>query len=248
MNELDALVLAGRVNRGALAGEEEVPFEALIDVAGRPMVRHVVEALAAARSVAGIVVVGPARLLRPHLPAEVILVEPGGNLVASMRNGFRALAEKRPCLVVASDIPLVTGAMLDEFVEACRSTGASLCCPIVPREVCESRFPEVRRTYASLREGTFTLGNCFYVAPEAREPVLAQLEVFYALRKRPLRLARQLGLRMIVKYLLRTASLGELEALAAARLGVPARAVVCRHPEIGVDVDKPADLILARSV
>jgi hypothetical protein len=64
-----------------------------------------------------------------------------------------------------------------------------------------------------------------------------------ALRKRPLALARLIGLDILLKLLLGRLSLHELEARARRILGVEARALVTPYPEVGVDVDQEEDLV-----
>lgn len=243
----DALVLAGRPNTGALAAVSPEPWEALIDIAGRPMVVRVVDALRQADRVARIAVVGPSGPLGEVLPPGVLVVEAGGTLEENLRRGFAALApQDRPVLVTACDVPLLTGATVDAFLAACAERPAAFHYPIVERAACEARFPGVRRTYAALREGTFTGGNIFLVAPSVVGPLLDLLERFYAARKSPLRLAWLLGPGILVKFLLRRASIGDVERLFVRLTGQVGRAVIFPHPEVGVDVDKPDDLDLVR--
>ncbi|MCH1927236.1 hypothetical protein L6232_20735, partial [Shewanella sp. C31] len=64
-----------------------------------------------------------------------------------------------------------------------------------------------------------------------------------ALRKRPLALARMIGLDVLLKLLLGRLSVAELEARAGRILGVEARALLTPFPEVGVDVDREADLV-----
>jgi hypothetical protein len=100
----------------------------------------------------------------------------------------------------------------------------------------------MRRTYARLKEGSFTGGNLMRLDPELffqAEPLVKRL---IALRKRPLALARLVGLDVLFKLLVGRLSVAELEARAERLLGVPVKAVVAAYPEIGVDADKPEDL------
>ena len=67
-------------------------------------------------------------------------------------------------------------------------------------------------------------------------------------RKSPLRQARMLGgIRPLIKFLLGRMSLAEGEQRASRALGIRGRAVVCPYPEVGMDVDKPFQLEIARA-
>ncbi len=266
---IDAVVLAGRPNTGALREAGAVPWEALIEIAGRPMAAHVVAALRQAAGVGRVVVVGP-EALGPAVGPDVTLVAPGGSLVENLRRGLAAAgagvalsADGRTpgvappaggvprggaVLLVGGDVPLLTGPMIDAFLAACEAVPASLHYPIIPRAECMARSPGARRTFVTVREGAFTGGNLFRVDSAAAPGLLDLAERFYAARKSPLRLAGLLGWGTVVKFLLKRAGIPELEAVVARLAGVPARAVIVADPEIGMDVDKPEDLKLAEAV
>jgi hypothetical protein len=124
-----------------------------------------------------------------------------------------------------------------------RAPEAALVYPIVPKEAVEARFPGNRRTYARLKEGTFTGGNLLLLDKALFFQALPLARRVVALRKRPLALARLIGLDILLKLLLGRLSLPELEARARRILGVEARALVTPYPEVGVDVDKEEDLV-----
>ncbi len=243
------MVLAGRPNVGAFSGVSEARWEALIDIDGRPMVIYVVEALRAATRVDRVAVVGPPEPLRAVLPGEVVLVENGESLSENLRRGFAALVPGNggnPVLVAGCDVPLITGPIVDAFLSACEQVPASLHYPVVERSVCEARFPGMRRTYATLTDGTFTGGNIFLVAPALVPVLLELLDRFYAARKSPWRLAWLLGPGILAKFVCKRASIRDIETLFLRLTGHVGRAVVVQYPEVGVDVDKPEDLKLVR--
>ncbi len=238
------IVLAGRRNRGALrAAAPDHEWEALVPLAGRPMGQYVVDALADV--VDRIVVAGPKELV----PTNGLWAEAGDDLLATLRAAVAAVPHgERELLLAAADAPLLTAASLRELLAAARMRGLGFGYPIVRRSACEAAFPGVRRTYVRLREGVFTGGNCLYVACEALPSLLGFAERVFAARKRPLQLARLLGGGMVVALLLGRARLDMAERVGTRLLGVPAGAVCSTDPGIGVDVDKPDDLVLCRRV
>lgn len=254
-----AIVLAGRLNTGAFKDISPEPFEALIDIAGRPMVSYVVDALIAAPGVGRIIVVGPQAHLAGKLEGVVEVVEHGAGLVENLGRGLAAAgagpgavdagagAANVPFLILGSDIPLITADVIERFLEACRQVPAFFHYPIVERSICIERFPDVRRTFVRVRDGVFTGGNVFLVRREAAPRLLDLVGSFFAARKSPLRLAGLLGWRTVFRFLTRRAAIAELEGVFTRLAAVPCRAVIFPHPEIGIDVDKPGDLELVRA-
>ncbi|HEY8449376.1 MAG TPA: nucleotidyltransferase family protein [Bacillota bacterium] len=243
---IGAVVLAGRPNTGALAGLGPEASEALIEIAGRPMLAHILEALAACAELDPICVVGPVTALSPWVDGRrVIAVPAGATLTENVRRGVAALAGRRWALILTSDIPLVRPQTIEEFLAHCDRQGARFFYPIVPRACYEQRFPGSRRTYARLADGVFTGGNAFFVDTEIVNGALELLDRFYAMRKSPLRLAQFLGPSFVVRLLLGRLRLVELEQRISQWVGAPGKAVICEHAEIGFDVDRPEDVAIA---
>jgi len=144
-------------------------------------------------------------------------------------------------LVATGDIPHLTEEAVRFVLD--KAPEAALVYPIVPKEAVEARFPRTKRTYARLREGTFTGGNLLLLDKSLFRKALPLARRVVALRKRPLALARLVGWDVLLKLLLGRLSLAEVEARAQRILGVEARALVTPYPEVGVDVDREEDLV-----
>jgi len=69
-----------------------------------------------------------------------------------------------------------------------------------------------------------------------------------ALRKKPLQMARLLGLYYLLKLITGRLSIAEIERRIEQKLHFKGAAVVTPFAEIGIDVDKPSDLALVREV
>lgn len=245
----DALVLGGGKNSPellTLTGTEE---EALVPLGEKVMAAYVVEALAASSQIARMAVVGPAKLREIlQVPKELIFAPPGRNMIASVINGFKALGPTGYFLVATVDIPLVTTAMVDDFLSRCTAPEIDFYYAVVRKEASEAKFPGVRRTYVRLREGTLTGGNLFLVRPEVVETALARGEAIYNLRKNPWGLVRLIGFRFALKFLLGRLPLAEAEKKFSNLLGLRGITVTSPYPEVGVDIDKPSDYLLAQRI
>lgn len=245
LERVDAVVLAGAPNDGPLQEVSDLPYEALIPMAGRPMVCYVVDALEEAPQIGRIVVVGPQEV-RSVLRSSTEMVVSAGSLVDNIQAGLAYLAPTRPVLVVTSDIPLITAEAIEDFIHRCKQVEADLYYPIVSKEVNELHYPKVQRTYVTLKDGTFTGGNMVLLQPE----ILAKCEEIISravgMRKKPVQLSRMLGLRFIIRYLLKRLEMAEIEDRAGMILGFSGKGIVSPYPEVGIDVDKPSDYHLVQ--
>lgn len=242
---VNAVVLAGSPNNGLLKECSPVSYEALIPIGSRMMVEYVCSALLASAYVEEVVVVGPAEQLAVLASPQVRLAPAGKTVLENVQIGLQAFPAARRVLVVTSDIPLITAGAIDDFLEQCRDQTVDLYYPVVSRGALESRYQNVRRTYVRLAEGVFTGGNLFLVKPEIFPRCLAKGEQLVAARKNPLRLARLVGLSFLIKFLTHRLSLTEAQEKVSRLLGIKGVAVISPFPEMGFDVDKPADLELA---
>lgn len=239
----NAVVLAGSPNTGSLKECSRAKSEALIKIGSRHMVEYVVETLLQSKLIGDIVVVGPQKELGKALKHPRVIVAEGGNTaVESLQVGLRHIETSTPVLIATSDIPLLSVEAVDDFIGLCRARQADVYYPIVSREVIEKTYPDVERTYVSLQEGVFTGGNLFLVNPLVVDKCADLAQVIVNLRKSPFRLCQLMGLKFIIKFLLKKLSLSEVEEKVSELFEITAVAVISGYPEIGVDVDKPSDL------
>ncbi len=224
MRGMDAIVLAGGREAWARGPKALYPF------GGRPLADWVLSALKGAGL--RVVYVGEAQGL--SVRPDLVLPDTGGIL----ENLASALPHTQGrVLVCTADLPYLTREAV-EFVLG-QDPKAALVYTIVPKEAVEARFPGSKRTYARLREGVFTGGNLLLLDRGLFEKALPLAKKVVALRKKPLALARLVGLDILVLYLLGRLSLGHLEARAQRILGLEARALIVPYAEVGMDLDRP---------
>lgn len=241
MSRVAALILAG----GAKSGQNR----ALTELAGRPMLDYVVEAVRGA--------IGPqCRLLVAGdvpLPAGCVAVAGGASMVDTLLAGTGALApSETQLLVVTADIPFLTVCSVVDFLEQSQSAGADFCWPIVRADVCAARFPGMKRTVLRLAEGTFTGGNLALLDPAFLRDRERTLQAAYARRKSVVGLARLLGPPLLLRlaasrFAPRLLSVVHAEQAVERVLGgARVRAIESPFPEIAADVDRPEDVALAQ--
>lgn len=244
------MVLAGQHNRdGPFSDAFPVSNEALVPVAGMPLLTWVLAGLRESRHLDRIVVVGPDDLrdkavaeLPPRIQHRIEMVAPGESLTDNIRRGFEALEGHAWILISTADIPLITASIVDEFINKCFKAKGSFFYPVVARETIESRYPGVERTYVKVAGRVLTGGNIFLVERRIIPQALDVVEQFYRARKNPLRLASLLGLGYIVKWAAGSLTLEELESKVSSMVGAQGRVIISSHPEVGLDIDKPSHI------
>jgi len=240
----DALVLAGGEANPALA--HGVPNKAFAPLSGRPMVEFVLGALRAARSIRRVAIVAPMPLPAGAAGYVDVAVADRGTLLDNVAAGLSALGGTSPVLATGADIPLLTPGAIDAFVEAGLALDAEIVYGVVRREDVCREFPGIRKTFVRLREGTLTGGSVILLDPRAFTRARSAIERAVRARKRPWELARLFGLRTVFGLLTGTLRIPALERRVAHLTGVRARALVCRTPEIAIDVDSQETLSIVR--
>lgn len=246
---MDILILAGGTASPELFEVAQQSERALIDIGGETLIAPLLRAAHAAFPAARLAIVGSEAVheaARAVVP-EIVPVTPGERMVDNLAAGARALQSEQ-LLVCSCDIPLITAEELREFVTAARAKGLDIAYPVVARTLCEAAFPGGRRTYARLRDGEFTGGNVVLL-PRVRVPALIELaNAAYGARKNPARLARMLGAALVLKFVMKTLGIADIEARASQVLGCHAGAVQVSRAAIAFDVDKPHDLEVVRKI
>ncbi len=241
---LNAVVLAGDKG-GSFCGEQS--NKALLTIKDKVMIEYVVNALKESTLVGRIAVIGPVRQLKPYLEERIdYLIEGEEDLLQNALKGLELFREDQRVLLVTSDIPMLTVEAVDHFIIQCQETRADLCYPIVRKEDNKSKFPEARRTYARLREGTFTGGNILYINPRVVNRCINFARKMIEYRKKPWKMCRVLGWDLVFGLVIGVLTIPGLEKRVSQLLNIEVAAVMSPYPEISNDVDKESDLVMVR--
>lgn len=248
MIRVDAVVLAGSVNDGRLREMSGESYEAMVTIGDKPMVSYVVETLRKSPLVNRIAIAGPESEMTGLFGGMegVVFAPAGATAIESCLNALELLQPEGPVLVATSDIPLLTPGSIADFIQRCAGQEADLFYPVVAKEINEKYFPGVERTYAKLKEGTYTGGNLFLLNPLVMKACAAKAELIVQRRKSPLALARMVGWMILLKLVFHQLTLQEAAAAFSGIFGIKGMAIVSLFPEVGIDVDKPSDLLLVR--
>lgn len=241
-----AVLLAGGPRDAVCTATPEAPNKAFVPIAGITLARRTLAALRSTPQVGGVIAVAPlGEPARTELSGVDELRADGPTMSQSLRSGLGGLPADELVLVAASDLPILSRAAIEEFLEIAERSGADVVYACVERACHEAHFPSVPHTWARLRDGTYCGGGLVALRPRALDALDRFLGKLGAARKNPLRLATIFGYDVLLRYATRQLRIADLERRASALLGLPAAAAICTHPEIAVNVDRPSDIALA---
>lgn len=249
---IDAIVLGGGQPQ---PGEPLYDYtggksKALLEIAGQPMIQWVLDALDASPQVGQIVVVGLDESAGLHASHPLIYLPDQGKVLSNIIVAARHLLKVRPAtqafLAVSGDIPALTAECVDWVAGMVARHHAEVYYSVVPRQVMETRFPDSHRTYARLKDAEVCGGDLNAFSMTALDSNLALWRALEAGRKSVLRQALTIGLDTLLLLLFRQLTIDAAVARVGQRLGLRAKALVSPYAELGMDVDKPAQLEMLR--
>jgi GTP:adenosylcobinamide-phosphate guanylyltransferase len=250
---MDAVIVAGGIPQPdePLYNYSNGQSKALIEIAGRPMVQWVLDALGDAKTIDRVVVVGLTDKMGLKCRKPLDFVSNEGRLLENLKSGTARVLQLNPraeyVLFVSSDIPSITGPMVDWVVETCRETKDDLYYNVIRRESMEERFPTSKRTYTRLKD----LELCGGDLNMARAKIVNENSEFWSkildARKNPAAQAVLIGPDIVFKFLFRSLTIDDVIQRVADKLGLKGRAILCPYPEIAMDVDKPHQLEIMRA-
>jgi GTP:adenosylcobinamide-phosphate guanylyltransferase len=250
---MNAIVTAGGIPlpEEPLYPETQGHPKALVDIAGKPMIQWVLDALSESKIVENVVIVGLTEKSSVTCKKSIHFIPNQGKMVENLRAGAEKVLEIEPkaeyVLIVSSDIPAITGEMVDWAVNAAMETKEDVYYNIIQREVMEKRFPRSKRTYTRLKDmevcgGDMNVGRIKLITGEDTD----LWEKITDARKSPLKQAALIGFDTLFLLLLRQLTLEKAAANIMKRLKITGRAIVCPYAEIGMDIDKPHQLEILR--
>jgi GTP:adenosylcobinamide-phosphate guanylyltransferase len=246
---IDAVVLAGGRPDAVSALEADAPNKAFVRVGGVTLVERTLRALRSGKRVRRVVVVAPPAT---HATAALSLADEcradGVRISDSLRSGLQGFPPDELLLVCTSDLPVLTGESIDDFIEHALSVDPDIGYGCVERRVHLASYPQVPHTWAALREGTFCGAGLIVMKPRVLPALERFIERLGAARKNPLRLASLFGWDVLLRFAFRRLTVTSAERRAAAILGAPVRAIVSPYAETAVNVDRVSDVALAEAL
>lgn len=249
---IDAVVIAG----GRPKPEEPLyeltqgGYKAMLDVAGKPMVQWVLDALNGSGLVDSVVVTGLTPECNLSFSKPLHYIGDQGGMIENIRAGVAKVQSYSPSnqdiLIASSDIPGINSEMVDWVINHALDTKQDACYNVIRREVMERRYPESRRSYIKLKDMEVCGGDINVIAANM---VTHNEDIWQKIvdsRKNALKQASLIGFDTLFLLLIRAITLNQAVATVTKRLRITGKAAVCPYAEVGMDVDKPFQLEIMR--
>jgi len=253
---ISGAILAGKQSgRGPLLEFAGVKHKAFIEIDGRTMIQHVIDAMNESRYIHNIYIIAPEFFDKIDFESRkpLKIVPCGNTVVENELIAFERSENAESVLIATCDIPLFRGFMLDEFIRRCQKGEAAVFYSIVEEGVIRKKFPRAKRTYVRFREGGFNAADVIFLDKKSFSTDPEQLdrmgEKVYQYRKTPWKYyVDVLGLGFFLKFVFRRLTLEELEASASKVIGSKFKLISMPYPECALDVDKVSDLAFVREL
>jgi CTP:molybdopterin cytidylyltransferase MocA len=248
------VLAASRGPQDPVAQHAGQSHKALVEVDGVAMLVRVLRALQESRSAgpiavcveAGASVAGPLpELDRLIAMGAVTLIDAASSPSRSVIQALAVLPP--PLLITTGDHPLLSAAMIDHFCGAVPED-ADAAVGVVPASLLQQRYPNAIRTYYRFAGEGYSGCNLFLLQTQDALKLVQFWTRLEQHRKRPWRLIAQLGPLALLRFALGRLTLEAAMRHLSARAGAMVRAVELPFPEAAIDVDKPADLMLAEEI
>jgi 2-C-methyl-D-erythritol 4-phosphate cytidylyltransferase len=252
-----ALVLAAsRGNLDPLAQAGGVSHKCFIDIAGRPMLARVVEAVIDSACVGRVILsieegsIAEAKAILAAVPgAERIEYVPSKeNIATSVAAVTEANPDALPMIITTGDNALHTAEMVRHFCDALDDVAEDAAIALTPARYVLEKYPEGNRAFHRFRDGAFSSCNLYaLLTPDALEaPRVFRTGGQFG--KKPKRLIGAFGLVAFLLYKSRLLKLNTFLRFLSKAIGVRTAPVLLPYAEGPIDVDRMKDWDLANRI
>lgn len=245
---MDAVITAG-----GIPGPDDPLYEftqgkskAMLNIAGKPMVQWVLDAVCGSENIDHIVIIGLESDSELDCTKPITYIPNQGSMLNNVRGGVFKVAEINPkaehVIMVSSDIPALTTEMVDWAVQTAQTTEADFYYNLISRKVMEARYPGSNRSFVKLKDVEVCGGDMNVVRVVAATGNDELWQRLISARKNPFKQAALFGYGTLILLLTRRLTLEDAVPRVEKQLGIKGLPVMCPYAELGMDVDKPYQL------
>lgn len=250
---MDAILLAGGIPApdSPLYAHTGGKPKAAIKIGDKSMIQWVLDALEESSSIDHIILVGDEDLREDLHSTKILDFKPAGDdFIHNFQLGAATLlshkSDAERVALVSCDIPFLTPESVDWVIQTSIKSNKDLYYCVIEQSQMEKRFPESARSYVKLRDMNVCGGDLGVIKLELYKDRKDFWRKLIEARKTHLHQARLIGFDVLFLLLLGRLSLDDAVFRVSKRLDITGQALVCPYPEIGMDIDKPYQLELAR--
>ncbi len=239
LEKVNCLVLAGGSGDSPLEKRGGVSSKALIKMKdGREMIRFIIETMQELKELKEITVIGPEELqdISSDYGAKFVIQE--DCITDNIIKGSKVFQKDKSIIVSSSDIPFISKEAISDFLERSYPGDHDFYYPLISKECFP---PEIKKTFVTLKEGTFAGGNIFRLNPKKLQQFGDLTEKIMMSRKRPLKMASLFGIAIPFLYLVGGLSIDKILDRIN-RYNISAKPIFSHFFELGMDVDDQHDL------
>jgi GTP:adenosylcobinamide-phosphate guanylyltransferase len=223
-----------------------VAHKCTIDIAGKPMLHWVLEALRQTTITKPyVIVIDDVSVIAATADVDVIRAEdsaPASAIAAINHVG------QFPVLITTGDHPLLTPGMINHMLQDAEVSKADVLVGLATAETINASYPETKRTYFKLG-GTRVSGcNLFVVKSRAGMKLLESWQHLERNRKQPWKLVAAFGVLPILWFALGILTPERAFGHISRKLGITVVPTFLPYAEAAIDVDKPSDHALAEAI
>lgn len=237
---LDAILPAGGRLPAELAQKVGTEVKALIEIDGKPLLGHVLDAVKGSGKVRRIVLIGGPEVQSAFADQVDFVLEEATTGPDNMYNGLEKLmqADAPPTrvLLATTDLPYIRKEHIEQLI-AMSPEDRNIVVPLVHRSDFEAEYPGTSSTFVKLKDGEFTLGGMFLMDAAAMARMKPHVAAVFNQRKSKLGMARLLGLNFVVRYFTHSLALSDIEAKIVSLLQCSGKAVPGAPVQFAYDID-----------
>ncbi len=249
---MDAIITAGGIPKpeDPLYELTQGKSKALLEIAHKPMVQWVLDAICGSEKIERIVMVG----LEPDsgliCSKPITYIPNQGGMLDNVRASLNKVVELNPAaeliLLVSSDIPALTTEMIDWAIETAQETDDDMYYNIISKKDMETRYPGSKRSFIKFKDAEICGGDMNIVRASAASGNDELWTRLIAARKNIFKQAALFGFSTLILMLTRQLSIHDAAPRLSKQIGIRGRAVFCPYAELGMDVDKPYQFEILR--
>jgi len=249
---MNAIITAGGVPK---AEDLLFPYtnglsKSLIDVAGKPMIQWVLDALCASAKIKNIVIIGLAESDGLSTSKPTYYVPNQGSMLSNIVVGFSKVQEIDPTanyiVIASSDIPDLKSNMVDWLIDEVEKEPADIYYGIVQKQLMEKTYPDSRRTWTKLKDMELCGADINVAHVSMATEHLDTWDKLIGQRKSPLKQAATIGITTLFLLATKQITLNDLVERVSKSIGIKGKALIWPWAEAGMDVDKPHQLEIIR--
>jgi GTP:adenosylcobinamide-phosphate guanylyltransferase len=245
---MDAVITAGGIpsEKDPLYPYTQGKPKAMVDIAGKPMIQWILDAVGNSKDVEHVVLIGLDKSSGVTCSKPMEYIENQGHMLSNAIAGVHKVKEMNPkaeyVLLISSDIPALTSEMVDWCVEASMETQDELYYGIIPQAVMEKRYPGSKRSFTKLKGETFCGADIHVIHVKLADEHYETWKRLIDNRKNVFKQAAVFGYWTLFLLATRMIDANDAVERVSKKIKIKGRDVRWPYAEAGMDVDKPHQL------